>query len=349
MQSITLFFKEGSSDKVYHATIEVKDSGYVVNFAYGRRGAALTNGSKTQQPVDLPSAEKIFNKIVKEKIAKGYVEDSSGTPVIATSAERHDSGVRCQLLNPIESDQVDQFLDDDNYIAQEKHDGRRLLIKKVDESLTGINRKGLTVELHPGLHRIKDAGVDFVVDGEDMGDGVVFVFDVLEVDGQDLRALPFRMRLDELTRLIKVNGLPLVESIYADNAIEKRKLFNRLVNEGREGIVFKHKDAPYTPGKPNSGGTQLKHKFYETASFLVHQVNTKRSVAIGLYGEKGEFVEVGNVTIPTNHAIPETGDVVEVRYLYAYPGGSVFQPVYLGKREDIDKIECTVKQLKFKV
>ena len=37
MESTTLYFKQGSSDKEYHAAIEPKDGGYIVTFAYGRR------------------------------------------------------------------------------------------------------------------------------------------------------------------------------------------------------------------------------------------------------------------------------------------------------------------------
>ena len=36
-KSASLYFKEGTSDKVYNATIEDVDGGYVVNFAYGTR------------------------------------------------------------------------------------------------------------------------------------------------------------------------------------------------------------------------------------------------------------------------------------------------------------------------
>ena len=348
-QSVSLFYREGSSDKVYHASIESKDSGFVVNFAYGRRGNALTTGTKTSSPVDLPSAQKIFDKLVKEKTAKGYTVDSAGKPAIGSVAESNDSGIRCQLLGPIEEDRALKLIADDDYIAQEKHDGRRLLIQKKAGFLTGINKKGLTVSLHPTLESLIDAEVDFVVDGEDMGDGVVIVFDVLEVDGRDLRGVLLKDRLIALRSLVEGHGLALIESIYADNAVEKRRLYERLLAEGKEGIVFKRKDAPYTPGRPSSGGSQLKYKFYETASFIVHSINGKRSVAIRLYGENGEFVEAGNVTIPPNHEVPNTGDVVEVRYLYAYKeSGSVYQPVYLGKREDVDKDECSVTQLKYK-
>ena len=46
MESITLYYREGSSDKVYQAGLTPKDGGYVVTFAYGRRGATLNTGIK---------------------------------------------------------------------------------------------------------------------------------------------------------------------------------------------------------------------------------------------------------------------------------------------------------------
>jgi bifunctional non-homologous end joining protein LigD len=62
----------------------------------------------------------------------------------------------------------------------------------------------------------------------------------------------------------------------------------------------------------------------------------------------GTGVDVGNVTIPTNHVVPKQGEIVEVRYLYAYEGGSLYQPVYLGPRDDVDVAACRMDQLKFK-
>jgi len=104
----------------------------------------------------------------------------------------------------------------------------------------------------------------------------------------------------------------------------------------------------YTPGRPNSGGFQLKLKFTESASFIVSQINAKRSVELMLL-KNGILVPAGNVTIPANHDIPPIGAVVECRYLYAFPeSGVIYQPVYLGRREDIRPEECTVSQLKFK-
>jgi bifunctional non-homologous end joining protein LigD len=74
----------------------------------------------------------------------------------------------------------------------------------------------------------------------------------------------------------------------------------------------------------------------------------KRSVQMQVYDEVGTPVEVGSVTIPPNKDIPEVGSVIEVTYLYAYEGGSLFQPVFNKERNDVLPDECTESQLKYK-
>ena len=78
-ECITLSYREGSSDKVYQASIEPNGGLFVVNFAYGRRGSTLTTGTKTQNPVDHDSARNIYDKLVREKKAKGYTAGPSPT------------------------------------------------------------------------------------------------------------------------------------------------------------------------------------------------------------------------------------------------------------------------------
>ena len=78
---VTLYYREGSSDKVYQAAIEPAGEWFVVNFAYGRRGSTLTTGTKTSSPVDYDTAKKIFTKLVNEKKAKGYTEGAERHPL----------------------------------------------------------------------------------------------------------------------------------------------------------------------------------------------------------------------------------------------------------------------------
>jgi bifunctional non-homologous end joining protein LigD len=40
------------------------------------------------------------------------------------------------------------------------------------------------------------------------------------------------------------------------------------------------------------------------------------------------------VTIAANQPLPPVGSLVEVEYLYAFPSGALFQPVYKGLRTD---------------
>ncbi len=80
MEHITLYFRHGSSDKIYQASIEPKDDRFVVQFSYGRRGSALQSGAKTQSPVTHEQAKSIYDKLVAAKTAKGYSSGADGTP-----------------------------------------------------------------------------------------------------------------------------------------------------------------------------------------------------------------------------------------------------------------------------
>src|SRR6266571_2460171 len=105
-EQITLYYRQGSSDKVYQASIEPADGGHVVRFAYGRRGTTLQTGTKTNTPVTQDEAKRIYDKLVAEKTAKGYTPGEDGTPYQHTDREQQVSGITPQLLNPIEAEEA---------------------------------------------------------------------------------------------------------------------------------------------------------------------------------------------------------------------------------------------------
>ena len=349
-QRITLYFRQGASDKVYEACVEPQGAGFVVNFAFGRRGTTLQAGTKTAQPVDYQTALTVYDKLVREKTAKGYTPGQEGTPYQGTERQSLATGILPQLLNPIDQDRADQLITDDAWLMQEKFDGRRILIRRDGDRVTGINRKGLVVALPQPVaeQALTVGGRQWLMDGEAVGD-VYVAFDLLENAGEDLREAAYDRRLACLGRMLDSIGNGAVRLVQtACTATTKRELLAQLRGDNREGAVFKRASAPYTPGRPASGGDQLKLKFTATASCIVAGGNgTKRSVALALL-EGGRRVRVGNVTIPPRQPIPGAGAVVEVRYLYAYPGGSLFQPVYLGVRDDVGPEACTAGQLKYK-
>ena len=347
MKSTTLYYREGSSDKVYQASIEPKDAGFVVNFAYGRRGSTLNTGTKTSIPVDEQTATRIFEKLIIEKKSKGYSEGPDGTPYL--HSEKQVSGITPQLLNPIEEEELPKYLDDPNWCMQQKLDGKRLLLRKTGAAIEGINRKGLVVGIPASIHsEAMTIQGDFLMDGEIIGD-TYYVFDLLS-QKEALSHLSYAVRYDKLAKLLKPHAQQHIKVVLIVlEADAKRDSLQALRLDRAEGVVFKALGAPYTPGRPASGGSQLKHKFYATGSFVVSGTNkSKRSVRLILFDEVCQK-EAGNVTIPPNHPIPTIGDVVEVRYLYAFPeSGCVYQPVYLGKRDDVMPSDCSTKQLKLR-
>ena len=348
-QQVTLYYREGGSDKVYQAAIEPRGEGYVVNIAYGRRGSTLSTGTKTQTPVDYDTATRIFTKLVNEKKAKGYTPGLDGTPYQHTAKADRATGILPQLLNPIGEAEVKQLLRDPAWCLQAKFDGRRVLIQKQGEAVTAVNRKGLAIGLASSIgasaQRITSS---FVIDGECVGD-VLYAFDLLEWDGEDYRPKPYHRRLVTLARLLETPGVGHIElAETTTDPANKERLFRHLQSEQREGVVCKRLDAPYTPGRPNRGGTQLKHKFYATLSAVVARVNPQRSVELRLLSAQGWNV-VGNVTIPPNHPVPSVGAVVEVKYLYGFrESNALYQPIYLGPRQDIEQHECILAQVKYK-
>jgi len=343
-EQVVLYFKQGTSDKVYHVSLEeVENASFVVNFAYGRRGSTLTTGTKTKQPVDYTSAKPIYDKLVKSKTLKGYQPGEEG-PKYVIDADTKDTGIQCQLLNFIEESKVIQLINDDNWWAQQKYDGKRMLIRKTD-SIIAINRKGYSVgapdSILKSANQVKSS---YLADGEAVGEKL-FVFDLLEINQTDIKPTPYHERLSHLDKLGLQGSINVIET--AKTKSEKQQLYDRLKASNAEGLVFKQHSAPYTAGRPNSGGTQVKFKFYATASVIVTKSNVKRSVAIAVFAD-GIQVDVGNVTIPSNQQIPTVNSVIEVRYLYAYKEGNLYQPTYLGVRDDISLEDCSLSQLKYK-
>ncbi len=348
IESVELRYQEGNSDKVYLASIERVGSGYAVNFAYGRRGSALNTGTKTQSPVSYAEAETVYTKLVQSKTAKGYFVFGGGSAIPVVDAGRQDTGLRPQLLNPVSLNEAEAFLRDNNWCVQEKYDGRRMLVRKSMDMITAANRKGLVIACPEAVvTALAPVKGPFTIDGELVGDKL-HTFDLLESPAGDRRGATYAERLAELESkfgAIDCAAFAVAPTVFGASA--KKAFVEGLRASGKEGAVFKDLHALWTEGKTASGGPAVKLKFWTSCSCVVLRVNAgKRSVEFGLDGRG-----IGSVTIPPNYSVPTQGMVVEVRYLYvAAVGGSLYQPIYLGVREDIEPQECTAEaqNLKYK-
>lgn len=353
-EKISLYFKNDQSDKVYHIQLENKSTGYVVNFQFGKRNGTLTSGQKTAVPIPYDLAKATYDATVKKQLAKGYSPGESGTAFVGSDLEQRVSGVLPQLLNVIRENETETYLKNPDWFLQRKYDGHCRMIKKTSESVVGINRKGLITGLPQSVIEALEVlpAKTFILHGELMGD-VFALFDVLEVDGKDIRGKSVVERLTTLETFkaaLEVAGVPGMFGTYTARTVEeKRKLYAALVENEDEGGVFKLASAQYTVGRPNSGGTQLKRVFFYRATVRVVKSHaTKRSIFTEALDANGVWTPVGKCTIPANAAVPKALQLVEIEYKYAFLGGSLFQPQYKGVRDDIEESACTLTQLVYK-
>lgn len=364
IKSIELFFQEGTSDKLYHARIvETSPGKHDVEVEWGRRGGALNKGKKAVG-VSLEAAEKTYAKLVREKTGKGYQEITTDVkPAAIAPPEGEGSGSKvqgkrakvgrvAQLLNAIEEDVALALIDDDSIVAQQKLDGVRVLVH-VGETMLATNRAGqathVTETILAGLEHLPHGTI---VDGEVVGDRY-WLFDVLAVGGEDVSKLGYVERWDRLDGDVEPGLVgPIAVLPYAATKKDKRAMLERLRAQKAEGIVFKKKSAPYSAGRPASGGSQLKHKFTKTADVVIveNAGNAYRMIVF----DRGERFDVGKVFAGTTNASRKELDgalargetpVAEVKYLYATEDDQLYQPVFVKTRDDKEPEECLRAQL----
>lgn len=347
IKQVSLYYQSGSSDKQYDVQLIREDLGFVVNFAYGRRGTALKAGTKTRLPIGQMAAKAIYDKLVKEKMAEDYRPgDLNGAMVAPPSVETGEFS--SQLLNPIKENEVEFYLSSPGWGMQEKHDGQnRILGHTAGMSPFGLNRKGevvaLAAELDKAMATLGCKSGRVVMPSEDMG-GYAWVHDLIFC-GQDCSHLAYQDRYVILKGIANDFPEALKLSPLWTDVQQKQERYEFLKDNGAEGVVFKRLGAPYTPGRPASGGDMLKDKFWKSATFIVAKINQKNSVGMSLLDADGEVVKMGNVTVPPNYTMPAVGALIEVKYLYRLEGGKIYQPVYKGVRTDIEISDCTMNQL----
>ncbi|GAA0432230.1 hypothetical protein ACFOY5_20795 [Massilia aurea] len=125
---VTLHNNTGNSDKIYECVVVRSGDLYLVNTQSGRRGGSMTPRTKTKQPVSLEAAMKIYDGVVKEKKAESYYVLEGDVAVAAPAASNDPTGAfhQPQLLNDIDRDAAMALIEDDEWVMEEKMDGKRI-------------------------------------------------------------------------------------------------------------------------------------------------------------------------------------------------------------------------------
>ncbi|HLG74272.1 MAG TPA: non-homologous end-joining DNA ligase [Chloroflexota bacterium] len=201
------------------------------------------------------------------------------------------------------------------------------------------------------------------------------VFDLLYLDGRDLRKLPLVQRKALLQRILEPKGF-LFYSEHVDG--EGEAFYKAIVAKGLEGMVAKEKDCPYATGKRSK--TWLKVKATKEMDCVIGgwtegegSRKALGSVVLGLYQPDGKLCFVCNagsgfdqrtlertldllrpIEIPKHPFArkpepPERYHWVEPRYVCRIkysnftPEGFVRHPVFQGLREDKPPEDCLLE------
>jgi bifunctional non-homologous end joining protein LigD len=342
-KSIHLWSTKAGADKLYNLFLRENPDGWSVDYTNGKRGGTLQSGTKTQKPVAYEAALKLFDATVRAKFKDGYGPVETGQAYTNSEFSGRATGLDVQLLTSIDEERCNELLKSNDWVAQLKENGERRVIFVKDGVVTGANRTGLLVDIPEKWTKEFAVFGNAVFDGEHVGDEFA-VFDLLSLNGQDMRDDVFAGRYLRMVTLFDSEIEPPVSMRRVETQASwdtKARLLQHVRDQQLEGVVFKRAMAPYQAGR---SADALKFKLTDSATCIVVQQNTQRSVVLGLLDAQGALVEQGNVTIPANHAVPGVGALVEVQFLY-YTGKAFEQPVYLGPRTDLLREDARIDQI----
>ena len=264
----------------------------------------------------------------------------------------------CQLLTAIDDgNEAAARVLDPAYAVQQKFDGKRILLHIEKNSVTAHNRDGLMCGISKDIlteARRFSALAPLMFDAEWIREiKSLYVFDLLELEGTNLRPATFIDRIAHLTRTFNGEDTSVIHQARTEVEEDgKVELVSKIWELNLEGITLKRLDSPYVLTRAKN---QYKHKRTHDASFLVIRRNEKASVDLALYDDNERLIEVGSVKIRNstfNHI--KEGMIVDVRYMYAFPSHQIYQPRMLkirgggGGDDDLQPKNCLLSQLRYK-
>jgi bifunctional non-homologous end joining protein LigD len=156
------------------------------------------------------------------------------------------------------------------WLHEVKHDGYRLIVVRDHERVRLFTRNGYDwSHRYPWIveSALRNRTKQFVIDGEAVILGVdgisdfdalhsgkqdhevqLYAFDLLALDGDDVRALPLSMRKTNLARLLARRSDGIFIAPFEQGEIGP-DLFRAACKMGVEGLVSKRRDRPYRAGR----------------------------------------------------------------------------------------------------
>jgi bifunctional non-homologous end joining protein LigD len=208
-----------------------------------------------------------------------------------------------------------------------------------------------------------------------------YAFDLLYLDGYDLRRVPLEQRKRALTSILTGPSDVIRQSDHFP--VEGKDLFNAARQQGLEGIVAKRRSSLYEERRSREWlKIKIKHRLEAVIGGYTEPEGSRSyfgSIVLGLYGKQGSLIHVGQAgsgfdqqtlaevwkklrPLATKQS-PFEGEVdalravhwvkpklvAEIEYsewthMTEEGGPKLRAPVFLGLREDKDPKECTFEQ-----
>lgn len=307
-----------------------------------------------QEPVQVAAVETTLADITGDVVAALLAARVPTRPAVAV--DTHPSLPTRPMLASVQPEHVvnDAMVDED-FVAQLKYDGDRVVVEVTDGQVTLLNRAGQAKVSNVGTaHSTPFTALGsgrWVFDGEVVGRTLV-LFDMLTAtDGTTTfvnEYAGFEQRHQALSIIagqLDLDPQAVIVAPVADGAEAKADLLARAVSGKREGIMLRHRQGPYEPGRRSM--YLVKHKLIKDADVIVTSLHRfKQSATLSVYDADGILVEVGAASTIGKGDVAVVGDVWVVTYLYvldpAHP--RMFQPRLVRRRDDKAAAECNLAQ-----
>ncbi|HKH59913.1 MAG TPA: DNA ligase D [Flavitalea sp.] len=219
----------------------------------GKRSRKSEAGSrKENEEQTVPDEQKDYDKLVND--------------IIKTIPKRNKSAMP-EDLRPMLATLVDEPFDDPDWIFEVKWDGYRTLayLNKGDVELRSRNNNSFIKKFYPVYNALKEWPIKGIVDGEIVvvndeglsnfsslqnwsseadGELIIYVFDILWLNGFNCLDLPLLDRRDILRKLVPHEGIIKFSENFEASGTEFFEVARQM---GLEGIIAKKADSTYHP------------------------------------------------------------------------------------------------------
>ncbi len=299
-----------------------------------------------------------------------------------------------EFVEPMLAELVEKAFDDKDWLFEIKWDGYRIIARKNKKrcELFSRNRKNFTQLFIPITQSLEKMQGDFILDGEivaidenrktsfpllqnyltkRIGILEYYVFDILHLNGMNLRELPLVERKKILEKIIPNNNVKISAFVMEKGT----ELFEKVSMSGGEGVIGKKLGSKYQAGIRSGDWVKIK------------AVHTQEVIVVGFTEPRGGRKKIGALLLAAyangqleyvGHAgsgfddsallamserlkpliiekcplknIPKTNSpatwvrprtVVEVRFMEWTPDGLMRHPTFLGIREDKEAKEIS--------